>query len=230
MGLEGVELVMDVEEEFDIKIEDDTAAAMVSIGDLTEYVTQKIHGGSISSFPCMNARAFYIFRRQLLAHLPLQVRQIVPKAKLVDLIPRGKRVSVWEACRDAGLHLPSLHLPMMLFLPVIAGGVALGLLVAIKIHVSAMFVAIFILGASGMWLVERLVRCRELTMLYCFPPGCDTVADLMRYNYPPIDERESRGPIDPSVLKRIKRLVADITGEREENLTLATRFGADLNF
>ncbi|MCH8822120.1 MAG: hypothetical protein IH984_01305 [Planctomycetes bacterium] len=230
MGLEGVELVMDVEDEFNIKIEDDEAVSLESIGSLAEYVTLKLSGGPLSSFPCMTAKAFYMFRRQLQAHLPLNRQQIVPKAKLKDLIACDDRVRIWDQCRVAGLHLPSLQLPRILFLPVIAIGVAFGIFVAIKVHVLAMFVAIYIVGALGMWLTECFVRLRNIKKIYSFPDGCETVADLMHRSYPPIDKLTPCGPIDPHILEKVISIVADNTGESKENLTPATRFSADLSF
>ena len=39
MGLDGVELVMEFEDEFDVTIEDEVAGSLQAIGDVARYVT-----------------------------------------------------------------------------------------------------------------------------------------------------------------------------------------------
>lgn len=49
MGLDTVELVMAVEEEFDIEISDADAARLISVGDMQEYVMQTLQSRGTST-------------------------------------------------------------------------------------------------------------------------------------------------------------------------------------
>jgi hypothetical protein len=55
MGLDTVELIMEVEEAFDIKIPDEDAEKLRTIGDLHHYIANKLQ---LVSGPCLSSAAF----------------------------------------------------------------------------------------------------------------------------------------------------------------------------
>jgi hypothetical protein len=113
MGLDGVELVMELEDQLGVNIHDEEAGEMRTVGDLVALVTNKVrtaeHG---DAEVCPTSRTFYQIRRALLAALPLSRRQIRPSASLDALIPRARRRRVWRQLREAGLRLPHLDLSL----------------------------------------------------------------------------------------------------------------------
>ncbi len=62
MGLDTVELVMEIEDAFSIKIPDDEASHMVTAGDVFDYIVAKTSVTTNSSV-CLSAVAFYSLRR-----------------------------------------------------------------------------------------------------------------------------------------------------------------------
>jgi acyl carrier protein len=90
MGLDTVELVMEVEDEFGMSIPDADAELIQTVGQLHAYVCQRLRprGETV----CPTARAFYRFRRALLARQPVPRRCVRPSSRVSRLLP--------EECRD----------------------------------------------------------------------------------------------------------------------------------
>ena len=64
MGLDTVELVMEIEQAFDISIPDDRASRMLTVGDVYEFILEKT-GDTLQSNTCLKAAAFYELRRHV---------------------------------------------------------------------------------------------------------------------------------------------------------------------
>ena len=82
MGLEGVELVMEFEDEFGLQIPDDVAEKMPSVRDVVEYVHAELSRTLPQAEACLNSRSFYRLRRELIKLVSLSRREITPKAGL----------------------------------------------------------------------------------------------------------------------------------------------------
>ena len=94
MGLDGVELIMAMEEEFKIAISD----AEASRSDTMEKVVDLVHDRLRHSAeePCPSQHGFYVVREHLLEQFGLSRSTVKPNSKLDDLIPvEGKR-SHWN--------------------------------------------------------------------------------------------------------------------------------------
>jgi hypothetical protein len=89
MGLDAVEIVMAVEERFDIAIEDAEAEKTVTPGLLIELVMSKV--GRTQDAACLTQRAFHRLRAALMRQFSLKRNQIRPETPLTDLIPRKMR-------------------------------------------------------------------------------------------------------------------------------------------
>jgi acyl carrier protein len=106
MGLDAVELVMRVEEEFSIGLSDDEAAKVRTVGDLYELVLSKIK----TTADCLSSKAFYRTRRALVDALGLPRRSIRPSTDLEPLFPLKERKLLWGAVSDAaGMTIPRLQ-------------------------------------------------------------------------------------------------------------------------
>jgi acyl carrier protein len=108
MGLDTVELVLNVEDAFDVKISDDKLPELKTVGDLYEYIlaqTQMPLSGN-----CLTASAFYELRAGF-ADLGITVR-IAPSTKLVEILPRKNRRQLWQRLSQSKqLKLPNLVRP-----------------------------------------------------------------------------------------------------------------------
>lgn len=114
MGLDIVELLMEVEQEFDIKIPDADARTISTVGDLINYVRDRVRRGTVSS--CATSRAFYRFRSELIQALPLSRSDIHPRGDLALLIPESQRRNVWRQLYARGIWLPRLDISPAMFI------------------------------------------------------------------------------------------------------------------
>jgi hypothetical protein len=117
MGLDLVEIIMDIEERFGVEIPDEDASRVNTVADLIDAVckqldtaAQKCEKSDQISVICHSSRAFYRFRKELTRILPLGRRDVKPSARLEELIPRQVRRQTWQALRLADLRLPELTL------------------------------------------------------------------------------------------------------------------------
>ena len=126
MGLDGVELVMAVEEAFDIHLEDDEAAKVMTPGDLIALVLTKVK--LADSTTCLTQRQFNLLRRSLLRRLPVKRKDITPRTPMATLVPRADRprfmTSLAEELRSG--TFPALVRPPRLVNALLVACLALG--------------------------------------------------------------------------------------------------------
>ena len=108
MGLDAVELVMRVEEEFGIEIVDAEAGEVATVGNLHHLVMSKLtseHEGI-----CLTSTAFYRTRKALTKVLKIPKQRISPATPLNDLVDEENRAQIWASIRNAiTLETPDLE-------------------------------------------------------------------------------------------------------------------------
>jgi acyl carrier protein len=108
MGLDSVELVLRLEDEFSISITDDEAAATRTVGDVYNLILSKLD----VTPGCLSSKAFYFTRRALVECLGLPRRSIRPATPLAPLLPEETRQKQWrQIVERIGLMVPPLRLP-----------------------------------------------------------------------------------------------------------------------
>jgi acyl carrier protein len=120
MGLDTVELVMEIEEAFNITIPDAEAEKIVTVGDLHRYVLTQLRvmgqtasgeSGETAS-RCLSAMTFYRFRRRLMSCLKIRRADIRPDSALEKLMPIVDRRQQWLRLEESlGWKLPALSRP-----------------------------------------------------------------------------------------------------------------------
>lgn len=106
MGLDTVEIVMRIEEDFSIDLPDVELASVQTVGDLYELVVKKLD----TKPSRLSSKAFYHTRRTLVECLGLPRRSIRPSTRLDSLLPRSSLVERWQELSDhAGLSFPALE-------------------------------------------------------------------------------------------------------------------------
>ena len=214
MGLDTVELVMEIEEAFDISIPDERASKMLTVGDVYEFLLEKTADSTLKSSTCLTAVAFYDLRRQLRS-LGLSHLEIRPKTQLDRVIPLIGRRTYWQNLSSRmDLRFPRLGRPSWL---------ALLNCMLVAIVVSASFLGfaqqnlvagIFAAGVLG---VISSVLLMFLTKPFAIYPAstCSTVRDLVTnlvaINYNTLATRYStRNPTD--VWNALQLIVAEQLG------------------
>ena len=109
MGLDTVELVMEMEETFGIVIDDLDAEKIGTVGQAYRYILNKLK--LRQSVPCPSAALFYRLRRGLMAASGADRRSIRPASRIGDLLPSQGRRATWRGlAEESGLSLTRLEL------------------------------------------------------------------------------------------------------------------------
>ncbi len=83
-GLDTVELVMAIEEEFGLEIPDVAAEKMVTVGDTFDFLRMRL--SSTPPAECLSQKIFYKLRRGLIENFKVKRHSITPDTKLVDVL------------------------------------------------------------------------------------------------------------------------------------------------
>jgi hypothetical protein len=86
MGLDSIELIMSMEEYFQISIPDEIACQMRTPGNIVDYILLRV--ASESDHPCLEQIAFYRLRRACMQVFATPRKLIRPNTKWEDILPR----------------------------------------------------------------------------------------------------------------------------------------------
>src|SRR5947208_1759563 len=108
MGLDTVELVMELEDEFEIRIADSDAEMTQTVGQTIDLIISMLRSGPRPDLSyCESARTFYQVRRELVAQCGVDRDAIRPNSSIGQLIPRGPQRREWpDIARRCGLPIP----------------------------------------------------------------------------------------------------------------------------
>lgn len=113
MGLDSVELLMEVEYTFDIVISDPEAEKISTVGELYDCVWDKIKNKQCDK--CFSAMFFYKLRRLIFSKYDFAKKDFKPETNLNELIPKSKRKSLWnDIKKEFEYKIPKLELPILL--------------------------------------------------------------------------------------------------------------------
>ena len=209
MGLEGVELVMAVEDEFEISISDFHAGNLVTIGDLIEFVHAAVNGFDLSR----EREEWSRIEEEMERVTGRSIAELPRSTMIVDLLDPDKEVEQWSEL--AGVPPPELPpfwrsvlkgvLVVVFVIPFVALGVSQGILM----------LALFLVLVC--WLALHLAFARFRTV----PDRDRTLASLVWWREPKSDEDTS--------WEAIAEKVRDIVG-RELAIENMDRFTNDARF
>jgi acyl carrier protein len=114
MGLEIVEIILRVEEEFSIEIQDKDAEQLHAPGDLCNLIEHKrdlYKASPATTMHCPTSRAFYSVRREMIK-LGVERKHVTPQTSLATLWPPSGRRQNWKALAlSLDYSLPNLNRP-----------------------------------------------------------------------------------------------------------------------
>jgi acyl carrier protein len=235
MGLDTVELIMSVEEEFDITIEDTDAEKIGTVGLLHQYVLSRL---GIGTPVCPSAAQFYRLRRALMQVRGVDRRAVRPRARMDDLLPADVRVVAWaEISRALGRVIPGLRYPSWAYWVNLGSCPAIALALVTSWGTLARFDAELVPGLFVAWLMlwlGALIVTHRAAAPFAtvIPSGCETVGLVIRASLPWGDgriddalpeERRSR-----EIGDRLRAIIAEQFGVRADLLTEDTHFVYDL--
>lgn len=188
MGLDGVELVMQVEEEFEISIADSDYSQIATVGCLHQYILQQLeirHQSYLTHQTCPSVPAFVETRRAITMLLPIERKMVRPTTQLATILPRRSRRHVWQQLQAVThIRLPPLVLP--------PGIRQLAIVGTVGILLTTAYACGDIFGVVGFFFA--LLTCTGLSVAIfastrplasAFPAHFHTVADIVRAARPP---------------------------------------------
>lgn len=230
MGLDSVELAMEVEDEFSIRLSDAECEQVRTVADIAALVISKLPRADGA---CPSARGFYQLRRQVMSLTGKARGDIRPTAPLEQLFPSRDRRRQWMALRTGDQYVPALAL---------CGRID-GMLLTISGVLSfAWFVASLLaalqygwLFGAGVCLAGYLLGCLVVKRLSAvlaseFPCGCATFGDLVRASLPlevPSAAAEQLA-LHHRVMETVRRLTANQLGLPLEEVKPESRLVDDL--
>jgi acyl carrier protein len=215
MGLDVIELALEIEEEFSIRIPDRDAEHIRTVGDLVDYAHERLRKRSHAV--CPTSHTFFRLRRELMHHLALPRPAVRPTASMAALVPEVRRREVWRELEAAGLPLPPLQ-----------GGVpacCVWMTAALVLGAAAFLWwsgALVLLAALG--LVLLAARATQ-PLAVAIPPACVTVRATVFYLTPGrLTDALSR----EEIASRVRRIVAENLGLSLDEVQEHSRIAEDL--
>lgn len=92
-GLDGVELLMAIEEEFGLEIPDNVAEQLHTVGETYEYLLMRLNSTPASE--CLSQRIFYKLRRALINNFQVKRSSIEPDTKLSEILSLEELENGW---------------------------------------------------------------------------------------------------------------------------------------
>lgn len=235
MGLDLIELELEVEREFDITITNEAAQEIATPRQLAAYVQTRLlgrqaAGGAGRRVKCASQVAFYRLRAALVKIAGVPRRDVRPDTRLADLLPADQVPAQWrKLARALGMRaLPRLQpsrgqvrgtwmLGSVIGLPLCWYGHLHG---GVFVAGLALVLALFFAGV----LMDRVARQ--------IPDGVATVRALVPYvprpaGVPPVLAAQD-GSVDPVILGRVIELTARIVGLPPDRIEPDQRFIEDL--
>jgi hypothetical protein len=190
MGLESVEMVMEVEEAFDIEIADADAEKLRTPRDLIDLVMGKV--GRTDVAVCLTQRAFHRLRKAFLGELRLKRADFQLDTRMDELLPLPARKTMLPAIYQlAGVAVPpqlerTQQLCVFLLLASVASGAAAGFALARASHGKSLLLN---LAGQLSWLTGMAVAIGVLRfgflltnqMRTAFPKDLTTVKGHVRW-------------------------------------------------
>ena len=229
MGLDGFELILAVEETFDIKVDAEAAEHAITVGDLYEVIVESADKAHQNR--CLSAKVFRSIRQH--AHqLGVQGR-IRPSTLLEEVFPSVKKVrkQFWsELSRETGFRLPRLVLSTQ------AGAASLALVLVSSLTLTILVASFNLEGALMVFFVTSLlfgslVLHQNSRYETEFHSSFSTFRALTEYvmanNGAKL--REMYGPFSPTETWAIlQTIVADVLGVDKKFVTKDAKFVEDL--
>ena len=234
MGLDIVELVMEVEDTFEIEVDDDDYAEIRTVGDFHQYILRQLqaqHELQLAHPTRPSVPPFLAIRKSLSSLLPVQRNQLRPRTELDRIIPRDRRRTIWDRFQSlTNIKLPPLILPKALrsVVATMAATIFAVLTLGALYFIGPYGLILAFMTSLGVWYF--LYICTR-PLAVAFPSNCSTITDVVRFARPPRYPPQRSTPIptdSDEIWKRLVQIIVDILNVKESEVAPGTRFIEDL--
>jgi acyl carrier protein len=181
MGLDVAELIIEVEESFRIRLDDNELPEIKTVGQLQATVLAKL--GKKATSVCLSSAAFYRLRRVLTGTYGVAREQIRLATPMEGIIPADERRIQWRSLGQllGEWRLPELERPLWLrrtlLWPALTTAV-LGALIGLLAHGTTSYLG-WGFALSALLLLIPAYRL-TVPLAVCIPGECETVRDTVR--------------------------------------------------
>ena len=234
MGLDGVELAMEVEDTFEIEIADDDYADIRTVGDFHQYILRQLKAQrdlQLAHPTCPSVPPFLATRKVLGSLLTVQRNQLRPRTQLDQIIPRDRRRTIWNRFQSlTNIKLPPLILPKALrsIVAIMAAITFAALTFGMLYFIGPYGLILAFMTSLGIW---YFLYTSTRPLAVAFPSDCRTISDVVRFARPPQYPPQQSTPISTNsdeIWKRLVQIIVDVLGVKESEVSPSTRFIEDL--
>ena len=234
MGLDVIELVMDIEDRFNIEISDDEACQAITVGKMYQCVLDKVKVST--NHRCSSQKAFYTLRKALTENLGIKKKIITPKTNTELLFPEYERRELWsKISENTPYKFPELSYPAAIGILILIIGLTGGILCSYFLfscfeHNPSVF--IFFINWIA-WIPLAVLFCKLLfknllKFKLIIPRGCNTLGGIAKYilyyngNYfGTLSQKE--------IWDKLTFIISEQLGVDQEGIRPETNFVEDLN-
>jgi len=180
MGLDGVELIMAMEEAFGVELKDDEVVRCVTPRLIGDLIFSQL--STTDEKTCQTQRAFYILRRGMMQLFRLPRKQVTLDTAIRQFIPRHKERDLWPqlGVAVAARRWPHLARPRWMDRSITAGALAIwGAFLYISIRHSLGLSVGFFGGLVVAGLCAMLATKGTRQFALYIPARFETVRDLI---------------------------------------------------
>jgi acyl carrier protein len=180
MGLDGVELVMALEESFGVDLKDDEVVGTVTPREVSDLIFSKLQ--TTDAAVCQSQRAFYILRNAFMRTFSLRRSDVSLDMGFRSLIPREEERAAWPRLQAAvsSRHWPDLSRPIWMMRLIAASSlalVALAVCVSLRLHWG---LTVGLITGVALAIVFAVLAARfTIPFKQCIPARLRTVRDLV---------------------------------------------------
>lgn len=223
MGLDYVELVLAIEESFQIHIADEEACSISTVGDLHRLILTKLEVQP--SATCLTSVAFYRTRKAIMNGLGLPRDRLKPSMALQEILPLQDRRVRWRRIQDAtGLLIPDLQQPAWVLVGFLLSALALSAIPVVKGTLSFGWML-------PIWILTSAILLRFRGFAVDFPNRSITIGDLARNvlarNYGQL-LAEKGGGSEQDSWESLCRILIEQTGVSRAQITPQAQIVRDL--
>ncbi len=229
MGLDTIELVLEIEDRYNIKLLDAECTRARTVGDLASLVCSRLPRCNDA---CPTSGSFYRVRRLLVSHSGVARRQTRPATRLDAIFPTVFRQH-WRALTAADPSLPPLepsskldHMMLLLTAILIFPGLVAPVMMWVR-HGPIVGIPVGILLCALVFVFANLANVVGTRL----PPEIQTVGDLARVCVPLSSGEEvsaRRRAERDQVVQDIRRITAKFLGLPLEKVRADSDFVRDL--
>ncbi|KPL21299.1 MAG: hypothetical protein AMJ75_10230 [Phycisphaerae bacterium SM1_79] len=227
MGLQGVEVVMDLEEAFGVELKDDQVVESVTPRMIGDVIFSKLK--ATDEHICQSQRALYILRKALLNMFNPERKSITPDTRFGDFIGKLQEKEIWGQLGVAipGRSWPRLARPLWMSPLLIAVTLAIFSMTSITVYAAIRsllgieigFIAGAVLAAVFAHIATKLTRPCKVRI----PSRFKSVRDAIPYaiTSDPVKSTREQVPV------LVEQIVMEELGVKESECTEDSRFVDD---